>query len=130
MNTKVKINTKEIVDSIDRAADALIEKCPNVGWACETSGDLMSKMVSTTIDSLGLSKEEHFSSLLQYREDFEKQMKRKYRVKHYDKWGNRILDMEPEYKKRNVPQKKQVFSGFLDLIIGKLWVDTKIIFTY
>ena len=105
-------STKEIIDTINRAVDSLIKNCPNVGWSNESSDNLMSQMSSIIVAALGLSRK-HLSDLIQYREEFEEQMKRKYGVNYYE-------DIEAEYKKRNVPQKEQVFSGYLDCLIGKL----------
>ncbi len=61
-----------------------------------------------------------FETVLVYRQNFEKAIKAKYRVRYFTGASAMVQDLQTEYTKKKVIQRTQVKSGFLDTLIGKL----------
>lgn len=102
---------------LNEAARAVIKYNPSATYSAESTGTDMGDFVRMAIQHYGLTRAEHLQDLLVFRQAFEREIAKQYKVKFTYTLGE---DLAVKYRRRKVPQLTQVKSGLLDLLIGEL----------
>jgi hypothetical protein len=107
---------------IDRLVQVILTNNPDQKYdpsdEMTTAASVLASDVARNLNS------DVLNQVLVYRQNFEKAIKAKYRVRYVTGVAAATQDLQAEYNKKKVIQKTQVKSGFLDLLIGKLHMQS------
>jgi len=115
--TARKIDPKALNKLLDESAEVLIKFNLDANYEASSTGNDMRDFVREAIKHYKLTRANDLGQLVKFRAAFEKLIAKKYGVKFTNL---PYEDIQAKYISSGVPQKTQVKSGFLDLLIGEL----------
>jgi len=111
------LTSNNVSNMLTETSKLIIMNHPKATYSVSSTNDNMLQFARMIVKVNGLTRNEHFGDLLDYRVAFEKSITKKHRVKFTYKMGE---DLAVKYRKKRVPQLTQVKSGLLDILIGEL----------
>ena len=114
--TQMAINPKALNKLLDEATLALIKYNPEATYSASSTGTDMRDFTRMAIAHYGVTRA-NLKDLVEFRDKFEKAIRKRYGVKFTNTIGE---DLAKKYARKRVPQKVQVKSGMLDLMIGEV----------